>query len=413
MHPDLSVEVGVHGSRKEAHVSTEAKISLAVGLSFIICFAIVLTNRGRPLGPAVADRVSGDSTPQRRNASNPIRLPDKVRDRLSPKGSAHSYARGENPRESGSKRVDSTQSPRRLPSKPKRFAQRAETPPGSAFTRADVEPSPNPILPAHGPDELAATGRKNGSRVTMGPPASGVDPSPLDGGLGTTADDRASTLRAGDAAPYKILALNDAASDSTEPPTSDRPLTRTAPTRTEKAADKPTSPSRRSELRHTVLKGESLWSIVQKNYGRATGGLLNAVFEANRETLDSPDRLKVGTSLLLPEVNGHAPLVDRSKTVGDGERERTTKPPGDRSSDRDGKINRTNERRSPKQIGQERLAWRWYQVADGDRYATIAASELGSAKQWPTLFELNKDIFPDPDRIRGGVNIRIPLAGTH
>ena len=378
-------------------MSTEAKISLAVGLSFIICFAIVLTNRGRPLGPAVADRGTGDATQPPRSASSPIRLQDRVREGISPKGNALPATKLDNTRGDGSKRLDSTPTRRRIPIKPKRLAQQAETPPGSAFTRADIELSSEPIAPA-------AVERNNDSPVVMGPP----DRSPS-----KRADDRSSTPRAGDAAPYAILATHETDPRSIEKPTIDRPSIRTPQSAAKKPAKSRPTPSKTTELRHTVLEGESLWSIVQKNYGRATGRLLSAVFEANRATLDSPDHLKVGVSLLLPEVNGHAPLANRSKTVGDGPRGRTAKPTGHRSNDREGKTNRSNGRRSPKQGGEERLAWRWYQVAEGDRYTTIAANELGNAKQWPMLFELNKDIFPDPDRIRGGVNIRIPLAGSN
>lgn len=368
-------------------MSTEAKISLAVGLAFIICFAIVLTNRGRPLGPAVADRALEDATEQRRNASNPIRLQDRLRDRMSPKGSAHPSATTENTWESGSKRADSTRSPRRIPIKQNQLAQRAETPPGSAFTRADVQPASQSIQPARGLGEPTSANRKNGSLVVMEPPASRVGPPPPDSAPNKTEDPGSSPAG--------------------------RPLTRTHRDAAKKGADKPTTPSDPTDWRHTVLKGETLWSIVHKYYGRANGRLLNAVFEANRATLESPDRLKVGVALILPEVNGPAPVAGRSKTVGDGPRGRSTKPTGGRSNNRDGKIIRPNGRRLRSEIGEERLAWRWYQVADGDRYSTIAANELGSAKKWPTLFELNKDIFPDPDRIRGGVNIRIPVNGSN
>ncbi|MCH7720665.1 MAG: LysM peptidoglycan-binding domain-containing protein, partial [Planctomycetes bacterium] len=333
-------------------MSTEAKISLAVGLAFIICFAIVLTNRGRPLGPAVADRAPGDATEQRRNASNPIRLQDRVRDRVSPKGSAHPSATSENTWESGSKRADSTRSPRRIPIKHKQLAQRAETPPGSAFTRADVQPAPQPIQPARGLGEPTSANRKNGSPVVMEPPASRVGPPPSDRGPNKTADDRPPISRVNDSEPYKILAINDPAPDSAETPPSGRPSTRTQRDAAKKAANQPTTPLERSERRHTVVKGESLWSIVHKYYGRANGRLLNAVFEANRETLESPDRLKVGVALILPEVNGHAPVAGRSKTVGDGPRGRSTKPTGGRSNDHDGKIIRPNGRRLRSEIGE-------------------------------------------------------------
>ena len=43
-----------------------------------------------------------------------------------------------------------------------------------------------------------------------------------------------------------------------------------------------------------------------------------------------------------------------------------------------------------------------------DRYVSIAREQLGDASRWREIHELNKDKFPDPQRIREGVRIRLP-----
>ncbi len=52
---------------------------------------------------------------------------------------------------------------------------------------------------------------------------------------------------------------------------------------------------------------------------------------------------------------------------------------------------------------------RWYQVKKGDRYTSIAREQLGDVSRWQAIFELNREKFPDPNRIREGVRIRLPL----
>jgi nucleoid-associated protein YgaU len=59
---------------------------------------------------------------------------------------------------------------------------------------------------------------------------------------------------------------------------------------------------------------------------------------------------------------------------------------------------------------------RWYQIKKNDRYISIARRQLGDARRWREVYELNKDKFPDPQRIREGVRIKLPLTtvrGTH
>jgi len=60
---------------------------------------------------------------------------------------------------------------------------------------------------------------------------------------------------------------------------------------------------------YTVEKGDTLSAIAQRVYGRAS--YWKRIFEANRDTLDNPDRIHPGQTLTLPEIEedgeGHEP----------------------------------------------------------------------------------------------------------
>ena len=51
---------------------------------------------------------------------------------------------------------------------------------------------------------------------------------------------------------------------------------------------------------YTVEKGDTLSAIAQRVYGRASHW--TRIFEANRDTLDNPDRIRPGQVLTLPEI---------------------------------------------------------------------------------------------------------------
>ena len=55
-------------------------------------------------------------------------------------------------------------------------------------------------------------------------------------------------------------------------------------------------------------------------------------------------------------------------------------------------------------------AFRWYQIRKQDRYASIAREQLGDEGRWREIFELNRGKFPNADRIREGVRIKLPLT---
>ena len=49
-----------------------------------------------------------------------------------------------------------------------------------------------------------------------------------------------------------------------------------------------------------------------------------------------------------------------------------------------------------------------YEVKSGDSLSKIAKREYGNANEWNRIFEANKDILKDPDKIYPGQKLRIP-----
>lgn len=56
------------------------------------------------------------------------------------------------------------------------------------------------------------------------------------------------------------------------------------------------------EQSYTVQKGDTLSHIAQKHYGKASKW--HAIFDANRDTIDDPDKIFPGQVLKLPDANG-------------------------------------------------------------------------------------------------------------
>ena len=47
-------------------------------------------------------------------------------------------------------------------------------------------------------------------------------------------------------------------------------------------------------------------------------------------------------------------------------------------------------------------------VVAGDSLSKIAKREYGNANDWPRIFEANKDVLKDPNKIFPGQKLRIP-----
>jgi len=53
---------------------------------------------------------------------------------------------------------------------------------------------------------------------------------------------------------------------------------------------------------YTVKKGDNLWKIAERHYGKGKGGTNDVIFQANRPMLTHPDKIYPGQVLRIPEL---------------------------------------------------------------------------------------------------------------
>ena len=58
--------------------------------------------------------------------------------------------------------------------------------------------------------------------------------------------------------------------------------------------------------------------------------------------------------------------------------------------------------------GSSSTATKVYEVRSGDSLSKIAQAEYGNANEWKRIFEANKDVLSDPNKIYPGQKLRIP-----
>ncbi|MDX8493928.1 peptidoglycan-binding protein LysM [Mesorhizobium sp. VK22B] len=66
-------------------------------------------------------------------------------------------------------------------------------------------------------------------------------------------------------------------------------------------AGKAASPAKEPTF-YTVQKGDNLWKIAEKSYGKGQGAKNTIIFEANRPMLTHPDKIYPGQVLRIPDL---------------------------------------------------------------------------------------------------------------
>lgn len=167
--------------------------------------------------------------------------------------------------------------------------------------------------------------------------------------------------------------------------------------------------------RYVVSAGDTLSGIAAMHYGSRSGATIQAIFEHNRDVVDTPDNLKAGTQLVLPALPPEkgarttATLArsDAASSEPAGKRETSG---ATRKSTVEGRANvpsgptkRTSASDRPK-----RSPERWYEVRKGDGLQQIAREQLGDPSRWKEIHDLNREVLVAPDKLREGTRIRLP-----
>lgn len=348
-------------------MARETKVGLLVGIGFIVCFAIILSNRAgyREIRSSLPHSASaaGMIQPQAHTATVPEQ---RARDYVLRTGGA----------------------------------PRAADVGGEGFMRSPSAPVPRD---SERPEPLAPRSNQRPEMALAGEPAPGIGAAehpdvPIDA-LDRTLEWQA--VPTGNATADGGLRSEDA-EDVSSPPLKPIVGTRASgpasgPVRTEPAP----RPAGRA---YVVQSGDTLSKIAKRFYGVCGTKTLQAIQEANRDRMPNPDLVRTGQTLILPGLDQAAPSeTPRSPAA----RTHSAAPPNDKATH----TVAPNEPTAPPKRRPSPRPWRWYQVEKGDLYGTIALKELGTSKRWKEIFELNKDVFPDPSRIRWGVRIKIPVNG--
>lgn len=327
---NLSKDVVAVSQEGQTPMARETKVGLLAGLAFIICFAIILTNRGRDSTVAPPRPVMSDS-----GGGVPANLQQ---------------------------------------------------------TASRTSHRPTPTAPTSGA-ELALADRSAQNPVQGNPIPSPALPMTLPGGL----TERDLTSRTADPAPIATL-----------------PQTTLVPGQTANPLADPT-PARTT---HTVAPGETLSKIALAYYGSKSKSFIDSIYAANKAAMPSPDSLKPGMVLTLPNTpsptRGDA-TASSSPTRGDA----TPSPSptrGDATASQNPPANPVVKPAEEPKVARSKPptdsgnAARFYQIKKNDRWVSIARDQLGDAGRWKELHELNKDKFPDPQKIREGVRVKLPAG---
>ena len=127
------------------------------------------------------------------------------------------------------------------------------------------------------------------------------------------------------------------------------------------------------DLVHHVQPGETLASIARRYYG--SDDYYMTIYEANRDKMSSPNVVRTGVRLVIPNRAGAADL-----------------PAG------------THRGQTPSPVPR----YATYTVQRGDTLSVIAQRFYGSVRDMPKLIELNRDKIDDPDWVPVGTVLKVP-----
>ncbi len=148
---------------------------------------------------------------------------------------------------------------------------------------------------------------------------------------------------------------------------------------------------------YVVQEGDNnLSKIAKKFYGEVEGNRwinVNKIYEANKDVLESPDKVFVGQTIVIPSP---APPAENPQpaSVLRGTMFQTVPSVGGGST-----------RQNP--VGRQDTG-RWYEVKEDDNLWKIASEQLGKGARFNEISELNADILTNENKLKPGMKLRLP-----
>lgn len=147
---------------------------------------------------------------------------------------------------------------------------------------------------------------------------------------------------------------------------------------------------------YVVTDGDNLATVAKKAYGPEEGNRMvniKRIFEANRQTLASPDEIFIGQQLVIPPPAEPKPEKDGSRQALPKALFEPVQSIGKQQLDA---------------MGKPSLGGRCYLVKDGDSLWKIADSQLGTGARYEEIAKLNGDVLKDKNTLRVGMRLRLP-----
>jgi nucleoid-associated protein YgaU len=158
---------------------------------------------------------------------------------------------------------------------------------------------------------------------------------------------------------------------------------------------------KREDRWHTVVSGDSAFSIAKRYYGK--GEYWKRLAKANGNRIGSEGQLRVGVRIKLPPAEdlGIRAAKDDVAKGADKSAPKGQNKSNDKSQD---KARPSTDKPSERLIANARP----YVIRKGDTLSTISQRELGTMKRAGEIMKLNK--ISDPGSLRVGATLQLPAT---
>ena len=168
---------------------------------------------------------------------------------------------------------------------------------------------------------------------------------------------------------------------------------------------------------YVVKSGDNLGKIARKVYGKEIGkkqATVDMIFQANSQTLSSPDNISIDQKLIIPSLNGEKVQLDKKgraivKKPSKSKNGKSTHANGALDKFRDAFKNVFSKDNKDKNIAPALSAdFIEYIVKEDDSLWLIAARKYGNGAKYHKIVKLNKSILNGSEDIAPGMKLKIP-----